>query len=152
MSYKAILLGILLLLALPAVSSAVTPLELFYHATASGTNFCNNTATKVKEALIIGFLLGDVAFESNNVMAIEYAQSNVIASLQQEEIFATSLTSGGFMYTRNDSLGNISAFAGTFQNDANTGVLTSFTGTVNLTFQNGCFETLTIKSGKQIIQ
>jgi hypothetical protein len=92
-----------------------------------------------------------VAFETNNVMAIEDAQSNPIASLLQEEIFATGLTTGGFMYTRNDGSGNISAFAGTFKNDANTGVLTSFTGTFNATFSDGCFETLTIKSG-QIIQ
>jgi hypothetical protein len=147
MSYKAILLGILLLLAVPAVSSA----QVFYQASASGTKFCNNAATKFKGALVIGFLQPDVAFETNNVMAIEDAQSNPIASLLQEEIFATGLTTGGFMYTRNDGSGNISAFAGTFKNDANTGVLTSFTGTFNATFSDGCFETLTIKSG-QIIQ
>ncbi|HKA34622.1 MAG TPA: hypothetical protein VKH64_15505 [Candidatus Binatia bacterium] len=152
MSYKAILFGILLLLAAPAVSSAV-PLELFYQASATGTNFCNNAATKVKQSLLIGFLFGDVAFEINNVMAIEDAQQTVIASLLQEEIFATSPPgTGAFMYTRNDGNGNISTFAGTFKNDVNTGILTSFTGTFNAIFANGCFENLTIKSGKQIVQ
>ena len=151
MSYKAILLGILLLFAVPAVSSAV-PLELSYQASASGTDFCGGLATKFKGPLIIEFLFGDVAFEVNNAMAIRDAQSNVIASLLQEEIFATSLTTGAFMYTKDDGSGNISTFAGSFKNDANTGILTSFTGTFNARFSNGCFETLTIKSGKQIIQ
>ena len=150
MSYKAILFGILLLLAVPTVSSAQN--SAFYQASASGTNFCNNVATKLKESLIIGFFLGDVAFENLNVMAIEDAQSNPIASLLQEEIFFTGnvLTAGAFMYSlRDDGSGNISAFAGTFKNDAS-GFLTSFTGTLNLTFQNGCFETLSIKSGQRI--
>ena len=151
MSYKAIPLGILLLLAVPAVSSAQN--SVYYQVSASGTNFCNPTATNVKKTLFIGFLLGDVAFENVNVMAIANDQlfKDHIASLLQEEIFFTGnvLTTGAFMYGNNDSSGNVSAFAGTFKNDAN-GVLTSFTGTLNLTFQNGCFETLIIKSGPQV--
>jgi len=149
MSYKAILLGILLLLAVPAVSSA-GPLELFYQASASGTNLCGNTATKVKETLHIGFLFGDVAFQPLNVMGIKDAQDNIIASLlQQQLLYPTDnvLTTGAFMFYGDDGSGNIGAFSGTFKNDANTGILTSFAGTLNLRFQDGCFETLTIKSG-----
>jgi hypothetical protein len=106
--------------------------------------------TKVKETLHIGFLFGDVAFEPLNVMGIKDAQDNIVASLvQQQLLYPTDnvLTTGAFMFYGDDGSGNIGAFAGTFKTDANTGILSSFTGTLNLRFQDGCFETLTIKSG-----
>jgi hypothetical protein len=150
MSYKVILFGILLLLAIPAASSA----QVFYQASAKGTSVCSDGATnKVKETLFIGFLLPDVAFETLNIMAIgtDLQFNNVLAHMEVQEIFAMSLTTGGFIFNQNDADG-IAMFAGTFKNDANTGVLTSFTGTLDaVNLNTGCFERLTIKS-KGIVQ
>ena len=139
MSYKAILFGILLLLAVPAVSSA----QMLFQGSVSGTGFCNGAATKFKGTWFFAFL--GLAM----VVATDRQFTDVIATMLQDEIFATSQTAGAFIYTQDDTNG-VGMFAATFQGSEN--LPTSFKGNLNeVNRTNGCFETVTIKSAKQIV-
>ena len=138
MSYKAILIGILLLLAAPPVSSAQ---EIFL-ASASGTEICNGVASKLKETIFVSF---DI---SNFIIAKDKAITAIIATTQESETFIMSTkgttTTAGFIYDHNDT-DSAAVFAGSLKADQ--GLLVSFTGTLDVINRNtGCFDNLTIKS------
>jgi len=129
MSYKAILMGILLLLALPAVSSGQE-----FEATISGTNYCHSGVGKFKSTVTI--VLG------NNQMLITDDITDLDAthtSLVFEDGFLTSSTAGGFSYSQTDGV-----FVGTFNDDISGP--TSFTGNIVATFSDGCTKVATIKA------
>ena len=134
MSYKAILFGILLLLAVPTVSSA----QVIFQVSASGSELCTSTINKFKGTLFFEFNLQQL------LIATDSQISNVIATLDQQEIFVTGLTTGAFLYTQHDTNG-IGTFSATFKTSGN--LMTSFTGSLT-EISGGCAETLAIKSGQ----
>jgi Ni,Fe-hydrogenase I cytochrome b subunit len=141
MSYKAILLGILLLLAVPAVSSA----QVFFTAKVSGKNYCNGVATKLKEILFFEFN------GQNMLVATDQNFLNIIAEMQQFDLwFFPNTTTGFFTYTQDD-VDSEGMFAATF--NTNNFLLTTFTGKLNeIDLTTGCSQSITIKSAKPLVQ
>jgi len=138
MSYKAIPLGILLLLAVPAVSSA----QVFFQAKGSGTEFCNGATTKFKSSLFFEF---DPS--QNLLVATDPNFAHIIANMQQSDLFFFDATEGFFSYNQNDT--DTGMFAATFQVSGL--LLTTFTGALNEVYSDGCFKSLTFKSAKPFV-
>jgi hypothetical protein len=139
MSYKAILLGLLLLLAVPTVS----PAQEIFLASASGTGFCNGAPTKVKETLFAAFSVGQFIFANDKALIDRIATTNQVELFQTGGGTGSKIT-GGFIYNQDDA-DVVAMFASTFIADQ--GLLISFAGTLNVINRDtGCFENLTIKS------
>ncbi len=140
LSYKAILVGILLLLAVPAVSSA----QVIFQASFSGTEYCHSKVTKIKGTLFINFL------SDGMIIANDPIGKEVIAALHLSELFATGASSGACAFTQDDADG-FGIFAGTFNGSGDPTGFTGLTGTLSEEFSDGCSNVVTIKLGKRIL-
>ncbi|HKA34623.1 MAG TPA: hypothetical protein VKH64_15510 [Candidatus Binatia bacterium] len=139
MSYKAILLGILIFLAIPSAAAA----QVIFQATFSGTEFCHSAVTKIKGTVFITFSAGGMLITKDPQL------KDVISVMLINESFETSTTAGAFSFSDIDA-GNFGIFTGTFKDNGDQ--VTGFTGNFGAIFSDGCFQTVTIKSGKIIAQ
>ena len=137
MSYKKILFGMLLLLAVPAESPALT--TGLYTVTISGTDYCHSSVNKFKSTLQASLII--LGSSGSLFIADDVKHPNVGTSLVLEGLSTNSQgTGGGFSFSQVDGV-----FDGTYKGDA-TFEITSFAGNIVATFSDGCTRVATIKA------
>ncbi|HKA34624.1 MAG TPA: hypothetical protein VKH64_15515 [Candidatus Binatia bacterium] len=152
MAYKTILFGILLLFSVPAAASAQTQTPPPFGTSFSGTQFGGPFGSgfgKVKGTVFTSFSNASMDVTTTMVIARDAQFKDVVATLQIQDYFDTSTSTGAFSFVQDDP-GAFGVFIGTFKSNAD--VVTSFTGTLTEIFSDGSFEIINLKSGKQIVQ
>jgi hypothetical protein len=140
MSYKAIILGLLLILCVPAVSSAQSD----YSGQGSYQAFINSTVKKLKQIVYLR-MNGALDLATSLTIANDPQFNDVVATLQMKDYFDTSASAGAFSFVQDDGPNsNFGVFIGTFKSKAD--VITSFTGTLTEIFADGSFDIVTIKA------
>jgi hypothetical protein len=145
MSNKAFILGILLLLAVPAVSSAEV-FTAWYTATMSGTVYCHSGVAKYKSTVFIG-LTNDTVLNQSGMTIQQSADPNSPHTdlVADPYSVATGPDSSVSSYSQIDGM-----FVGNFTLPASGGSLT-FTGNLIATFSDGCTIVATITKVKSSV-
>ena len=129
MSYKAIISGILLLLAMPAVSSAAS--SQVFDGTMSGTIICHSGEAKFKIPLEITLFAGQMNIEGPSV---PITKTLIFDSTTPNQ----TSTGGDLNYSEFDGL-----FGGTYKGNIND--MDSITGFIASQFSDDCLYVATIK-------
>ena len=141
MSLKVVLVGILLLLGVPAASSAQSlPFQsVLFQITVSGTEYCHSSVTKFKGTLFFHFGVDDTV-----IIATDQQLNNVIATMQAETQYVRyDPDINAFAYTQDDP-GGFGIFTGTYK--LGTQGISGFKGNISLLSPDGCYQTATIKA------
>jgi len=136
MSYKVILIGMLLPLAMPLAASAAP--DVFFVGTISGTMACpsnNGAPVKIKEHVEIQ-LTGPSMIIANN---LQDPFSNGLSLITDQNATSTGSKGGAFSYSQINGV-----FAGTYTGNSLLEA-TSITGSIVGTFDHGCVKIATIK-------
>src|SRR5689334_6134951 len=110
MSYKAILFGMLLILSVPAVSSAQSD----FSGKGSYQAFINSAVNTLKQIVYVR-MSGSLDFAATLTLANDAQFNDVIATLQMKDYFDTGTSTGAFSFVQDDVAGNFGVFIGTFK-------------------------------------
>ncbi|HEY6197458.1 MAG TPA: hypothetical protein VI231_02515 [Candidatus Binatia bacterium] len=139
MTYKAILLGIFLILSAPAVSLAQSD----FSSKGSYEAFINSAINQLKQVVYARISNTSLDVTTTLTLANDAEFNDVIATLQMKDYFDTGPSTGAFSFVQDEG-GNFGVFVGSFKEKAD--VVTSFTGTLTEIFADGSFAIITFKA------